>query len=151
MMRIQTDSVLRWAINNVATFRNNPCGPHRKFNTFDVNSCPQEVLAIKDIIVNQFELHDAQQEPIFKDFCGFITEGGYVHKHKDPNQGQLIHTRFNVMVSKPVEGGVAVIDGQEVSVEEGEVWRCDAGICEHWTTPVIGSKPRIILSFGFLL
>lgn len=150
-MNINVESVREWAIHNVATFKNNPAGANRKFKVLDGNDYPQEALEVKNQIVSAFNLEGKQQEPMYKDFCGFITEGGFVHKHRDPNIGQLTHTRFNVLVSKPLAGGVAVIDGKEINVEEGDVWRCDAGLYEHWTTPVIGAKPRIVLSFGFLL
>jgi len=32
-----------------------------------------------------------------------------------------------------------------------EVWRCDASQVRHWCTPVVGQKPRIVLSFGFMI
>lgn len=150
-MQIETRPILSWALANVATFKNNVAGPNRRFKVLEGIEYPQEILKVKNLIVDKFKLHKVAQEPMFKDFCGFITEGGYVHKHKDPNQGSLVHTRFNLLVSKPLAGGIAVINGEEVNVEEGEVWRCDAGLYEHWTTPVVGYKPRIILSFGFLL
>lgn len=150
-MKIEVLPVLNWALNNVSLFKNNICGQHRKFKIFEENNYPKEVLNVKNEIINNFNLKNKKQEPIYKDFCGFITEGGYVHKHKDSNKDNLIHTRFNVLISKPIEGGIVFINNKEIIVEEGEVWKCEAGLYEHWTTPVIGIKPRIILSFGFLL
>lgn len=150
-MNINVESVREWAIQNIDSFQINPCGQHRRFKIFEDNNYPKEVLEVKNQIVSAFNLTDKQQEPLYRDFCGFITEGGFVHKHKDPNKNGLIHTRFNVLVSKPTEGGLVFIDNKEVFVEEGNVWVCKAGLYEHWTTPVIGNKPRIILSFGFLL
>jgi hypothetical protein len=44
-----------------------------------------------------------------------------------------------------------VQDGVEMVVEEGDVWRCDASRVRHWCTPVRGPKPRIVLSYGFLI
>ena len=70
----------------------------------------------------------------------------------DSNQGDLKHTRFNVILSKPVGGGGSPIHGAEIlEVAEGGTWRCDAGSKTHASTVVIGNKPRIIMSFGFLL
>lgn len=149
-MNVDVSAARAWALENVGRFKPNPCGPNRRFLIFD-DWYPQEVEVIRQQIVKAFDLHGAITEPMYKDFCGFITDGGFVHRHIDPNQGDLIHTRFNVLVSKPDVGGVAVINDVEVHVEEGGVWRCDAGRYYHSTTPVVGDKPRIVLSFGFLL
>lgn len=150
-MLVDIKDALEWSLKNSYTFSNNPAGLNRKFRIFNDSDLPKEFKEIKQKIISFFNLKDAQQEPVFKDFCGFITETGFVHKHKDPNKDGLIHTRFNVLLSKPISGGIPVIDGKEINVTEGEVWECKAGIYEHWTTPVVGSKPRIVLSFGFLL
>jgi hypothetical protein len=141
--------VKKWADENYKTFRPNGFG--RQYGILQNINTPKEVWEIKEKVVDFFKLHDAKQEPIFKDYCGYIKEGGAIHKHTDINEGSLIHTRFNVMISKPIEGGEPVQNNIVLSVNEGDVWRCDAGKVLHWCTPVIGNKPRIVLSFGFLL
>jgi hypothetical protein len=138
-----------WA--NVNKNRFTPNGFGRQFGIFSNIGYPKAALAIRKRIIEQFSLGSAIQEPMFKDYCGYITEGGAIHKHSDPNQGDLIHTRFNVLISKPVSGGIPVQNDKEIVVEEGDVWRCDAGIVKHWCTEVVGGKPRIVCSFGFLL
>jgi hypothetical protein len=138
-----------WA--NVNKNRFTPNGFGRQFGIFSNIGYPKAALAIRKRIIEQFSLGSAIQEPMFKDYCGYITNGGAIHQHKDPNQGKLIHTRFNVMISKPIEGGEPVQAGVVIKVEEGDVWRCDAGLVEHWCNTVIGDKPRIVLSFGFLV
>jgi len=141
--------IIDWAIANKPRFKPNGFG--RQYGDLATLNAPAIVWDIKSKIIAANGLQDCQQEPIFKDYCGFITAGGAIHKHQDPNQNGKIHTRFNVMVSKPISGGVPVIDEKEVYVEEGDIWRCDAGLLEHWCTPVVGNKPRIVLSFGFLV
>ena len=49
------------------------------------------------------------------------------------------------------EGGVIHIDGKAVKIEEGELFIVPAGVKEHYTTPVVGDRPRVIISFGFLV
>lgn len=143
-------AIREWALKNYTLFR--PNGYGRQYGILaEFDDAPDEVWVIKRNIVDEYDLHNAIQEPIFKDFCGFITDGGQVHEHKDPNQGGLIHTRFNIMISKPEIGGNPVIDGIEVNVKEGEMWICQAGLYKHYCTEVKGNKPRIILSFGFLI
>lgn len=141
--------ITEWANKN--KYRFTPNGFGRQYGDLLALCAPAEVWQIKERIVKTHDLHSALPEPFFKDYCGYITEGGAIHKHQDPNQGNKIHTRFNVMISKPVSGGIPVIDGKEIQVEEGDVWKCEAGLYEHWCTPVIGDKPRIVLSFGFLI
>jgi hypothetical protein len=141
--------IVDWANLTYKSF--NPNGFGRQYGILQELDPPEEVWLIKNQIVNVYDLHRAKQEPIYKDYCGYITAGGAIHKHTDPNEGKLVHTRFNVMVSKPIEGGEPIQDGVVINVEESDVWRCDAGLVKHWCLPVVGDKPRIVLSFGFLL
>lgn len=143
--------IVCWANDKYKDFEPNGFG--RQFGVLQRKDLkpPKEVWEIKDIILNNCKLQGAEQEPNFKDYCGYITEGGAIHKHTDPNKGKKIHTRFNVMVSKPEQGGEPVQADKVIEVEEGSVWRCNAGVVAHWCNPVVGSKPRIVLSYGFLL
>jgi hypothetical protein len=141
--------ITKWANDHYKYFRKNGYG--RQYGVLKELNPPPEVWKIKQEIVNLHKLHNAKQEPCFKDYCGYITDGGAIHKHKDPNEQNLTHTRFNVLVSKPLSGGEPIQGGTVIEVKEGEVWRCDAGKVEHWCNPVVGEKPRIVLSFGFLI
>jgi hypothetical protein len=138
-----------WAVENHGKFKSNGFG--RQYGVLQELNPPKEVWEIKKQVINLYGLSNAKQEPIFKDYCGYITEGGAIHKHIDGNEGKLIHTRFNVMISKPLAGGEPVQESNIINVQEGDIWRCDAGKVLHWCTPVVGNKPRIVLSFGFLL
>jgi hypothetical protein len=143
--------VAAWAKDSHKAFQPNGFG--RQYGILQRNDLtpPAEVWEIKRRIVEAHGLEAAQQEPTYQDFCGFITEGGAIHPHRDRDHGGKQHVRFNVMVSKPLEGGIPVQEGVEMAVEEGGVWRCDASRVQHWCTPVAGGKPRIVLSFGFLI
>jgi len=74
-----------------------------------------------------------------------------VQPHSDPNPPRKIHTRFNVLINKPEEGGEAIINDQIVSTEENELWVCAAGKYTHSSVLVKGDKPRILLSYGTYL
>ena len=138
-----------WATENYKYFIKNGYG--RQFGVLEKFNPPTEVWDIKNKIIDLYGLQSAKQEPLFKDYCGYITNGGAIHKHTDPNDGHLIHTRFNVLISKPIEGGEPIQNDKIISVNEGDVWRCDAGKVLHWCNEVKGDKPRIVLSFGFLI
>jgi hypothetical protein len=139
-----------WADNNYCYFKKNGYG--RQFGVLEkFDDVPDEIWQIKNKIVDFYGLHNKKQEPLYKDYCGYITNGGAIHKHTDPNEGNLIHARYNVMVSKPFNGGEPIQNGFVLKVEEGDVWKCLAGRDTHWCNTVLGNKPRIVLSFGFLI
>jgi hypothetical protein len=52
-------------------------------------------------------------------------------------------------LSVPDSGGNPIYDGEVINVEERMLWRCEAGLYNHASLPVIGSKSRINISFGF--
>ena len=71
-------------------------------------------------------------------------------EHMDLNKEDgRIHTRFNIMISCPTEGGYAIIEDNVIEVEENEPWICVAGLHKHSTVKMQGTKNRIMLSFGY--
>jgi hypothetical protein len=89
------------------------------------------------------------EEPIFGNFVGVNQETGFVHKHTDPkNELGYHHVRLNFMVQKPNSGGNPVLDGIEYQIQENQSWINIADIWMHGSTPVVGSKNRIVLSLG---
>jgi hypothetical protein len=153
-MRIDTNllaPVSFWAIKSHKAFAPNGFGRQYGVLYRKELAPPSEVWEIRRQIVEANGLQGCDTEPIFQDFCGFITAGGVIHEHQDFDHNGKQHIRFNVMVSKPEAGGIPLQDGVEIAVEEGDVWRCDASRVRHWCTPVQGKKPRIVLSYGFLV
>jgi hypothetical protein len=88
---------------------------------------------------------------LFGIFLGVNTQTGFVHEHTDPTKQGYYHVRLNFLVSKPFAGGMPVINGQEFSVDENESWINLASEWWHKSTPVVGDKPRIVLSLGALV
>jgi hypothetical protein len=143
--------VSAWAIESHKAFKPNGYGRQYGVLYREDLAPPPEVWEIRRLVVEANSLQTCPTEPVFQDYCGFITEGGAIHPHQDPDYNGKQHVRFNVMVSKPEAGGIPVQDGEALAVEEGDVWRCDASRVRHWCTPVQGPKPRIVLSYGFLI
>ena len=109
-----------------------------------------DLLYLSDIFLQHYGLPEDTQIDSFLGFLASYSEKGHeVHRHRDANLSDTVHTRINVLISKPERGGNPVINRKEIVVQENETWLCVAG--EHWhsTTKVEGSKPRIILSLGY--
>tara|TARA_R100000654_G_C2613769_1_gene117190 strand:+ start:118 stop:588 length:471 start_codon:yes stop_codon:yes gene_type:complete len=98
-----------------------------------------------------FNLIPKAVEPLFKNFLGCnYLEGAEVHEHMDSAPKGFVHTRCNLMIKKPKEGGNPVIDGKEIDVQNNDLWLCLASLEKHKTTPVKKGE-RIIFSFGGLV
>jgi len=78
-----------------------------------------------------------------------MFDGAQLHSHVDPNVDNLIHTRFNVYIKIPDEGGYPVYNGKVYRLKERTYLCCRAGIEPHYCQKVKGD--RIIISYGFLI
>ena len=112
---------------------------------------PNCIYEIKKRIIEAELLHDFDGEPLFEDSIGYMLNGAKLHKHTDPNHNNLVHTRFNVYVQLPYEGGYPIYNNNLYKLKERTYICCRAGIDYHECQEVKGDKPRIMLSFGFLL
>ena len=100
---------------------------------------------------NSFGLLELYPEPVFKNFIGnHYADGAAVHEHMDRAPIGYTHTRCNWMIKKPVKGGDPIINGNMLSVKEGDLWICLASREFHSSTP-IETGERIICSFGALI
>jgi hypothetical protein len=95
---------------------------------------------------------DIIEEVLFGNFIGFNSPGSFVHRHKDrckiPNYD---HVRLNFLVLKPTGGGMPILDGVILNVNQNECWINIASKWEHTCSTVYGETPRIILSLGSLV
>ena len=137
--------------NDPSFFRQN--GDARRFCILNQVTTPISKLLVnyREQVFKDFCLSSFEEEPMFGIFLGVNTENGFVHEHRDPTKDGFYHTRLNFLVSKPIEGGIPVINGEEFSVKDGESWINLACEWRHSSTPVVGDKPRIVLSLGALV
>lgn len=145
-----TAPVLNWATNNSNRFEKN--GHKRQFGALKKLNAPQEVWEIKKQLVNFYQLQNAEADNFLPDFCGFITDGGKVHLHSDIcHIKDKFFVRLNLMILKPLVGGMPIIGGEKLNIEENGSWMCEASKKAHECELVFGEKPRIVLSFGFVV
>jgi hypothetical protein len=145
-------TLLDWVELNYPSFVINPINVGRKLKIISIEDSIWELIStIKNKIIKIEDICDWKKEPMFNDFIGVNSKGGNIHTHVDSNDGNYIHTRWNLILSYPEDGGHSIYNGKINVLEEGLIWKCVAGKYYHGSTKVIGDKPRITLSFGFLI
>jgi hypothetical protein len=131
-------------VNPSFNFKLNTAGNGRRFATQDTSPYWDEAFM-------EFGLKPVEVEPIFKNLTGnHYQDGAFVHPHTDPAPEGFVHTRCNLMLKKPKQGGNPILDGKEIDVEEGDLWLCLASMELHSSTPIKGGE-RLIFSFGGLV
>ena len=145
--------LVEWCNKNFKYFKENEKGKGRYFITLNqVNNSPLELVKeLKDRIIKLENIVDWIEEPLFSDYIGINTRNGEIHPHRDPNVGKYIHTRYNIILSWPDNGGESIYENNINVLYENLIWKCIAGKVKHASKPVLGDKPRITLSLGFLI
>ena len=117
----------------------------------EIDDIPKIVWEIKKRIMEKENLYGYEQEPSLRDSIGYMLDGGSLHTHTDPNKDGLVHTRFNVYVQIPYEGGIPIYAGYRINLKERTYTCCRSGLDSHYCEKVKGDRERVVLSFGFLL
>lgn len=145
-MQYVNDLIMR----NMDQFSANSAGANRKFLKMDyVTPEGDRVLFdMKERMAAHYAIGEYVVPPTLKDFVGYITEGGSIHPHTDPDLPGKRHVRINVLVSQP-GGCIPLLEGVPIAVAEGDAWLNLASQCIHATTPVVGPGFRSAISFGY--
>ena len=99
----------------------------------------------------EFNLVPTCVEPTYENFLGnHFKDGASVHIHKDNAPNDFVHTRCNLLLKKPLIGGNPIIDGEEINLEENDLWLILASLEQHGSTPIQGGE-RLMFSFGGLV
>ena len=108
----------------------------------------EKIIQTRTDFYNRVGIKNFEEENNYGIFLGLNLEGGFVVPHRDMNDLNRVHTRINFLLSKPVKGGNIVINNKKIELQENEGWINLASKWLHGSTPVEGSKPRIVLSYG---
>jgi hypothetical protein len=157
----EQSELLLWANSNSHLFNVNETGsdsvnaPYgsRKIGILKkIKNSPLELVKkIKDRVIEIEQIKNWKEEPDFKDAIGIHGDSGAIHIHTDRNAPGHVHVRYNVILSYPNEGGHSIYNDKINILKERMVWRCVAGKIPHGSTTVVGDKPRITLTLGFLI
>jgi hypothetical protein len=150
--------LLDWIYENEDKFTPNPAGPERKFYSFgDDPTLPQLFLDVKKRILKRENIKPFTENPYsrmgvpYKDYIGWVSEGGHIHPHQDPTQEPYQHIRYNLFLSTPKKGGIPIYNYKRLRMRERSYLRCNSGNEVHGCDFVEGNKPRIVVSYGVLI
>lgn len=148
-------TLIHWATRELAEGRLSPnkAGPGRFFARYhnDHPGLPDTARHVKARAIREFGISCFEEEPRYRCFLGCNTEGGFVHAHVDDQPTGKDHIRLNIMLSRPDGGGMPIVGAQQLDVQETDLWCFHPGIVRHGSTPVVGSRPRFVLSIGVLV
>jgi hypothetical protein len=151
--------LLKWIEKNINLFKINSTksegvlyGSRKMYIVENQNDeCFDLIKKIKNKVIEIENITDWIEEPYFKDLIGINGTGGSIQQHTDPNIDGYTHTRYNLILKYPIEGGHSIYNNKINILKENMVWKCVAGKVMHGSVPVKGEIPRIILSLGFLI
>lgn len=143
--------LLGWASAQRDKLHANSIGPGRFSAPLAELDADDTVKAIQSRVEAEFGFTAEQTFTMLPHYLSFNEEGAFIHQHKDLTDEGKIHYRVNVMVAAATEGGNVLIEGQApVRLEDGDAYLIEASEVVHGTTTVVGTKPRIVLSFGYV-
>ena len=82
-------------------------------------------------------------------FFQILKSGSATHYHRDGNDGDMYHIRFNVIIQNAECGGESIYNGVVQKGMERQYIMCRSGIDKHSSRTIIGDKPRLAISYGF--
>jgi hypothetical protein len=144
------EHVTKITLENAEQFKANQAGANRKFMKMDSVTPDGDTFLyeVKQSLAKHYDLGDYVVPPNLKDFIGYITDGGSIHPHKDPDLPGKRHVRINVLVKQP-GGCLPLLEDVPIAVAVGDAWLNLASQCTHGTTPVEGPGYRSAISFGY--
>jgi len=131
--------------------------PERKFARLrDLQDIPPLFVLLRERAAKLIGLSDPADiaepgEHRFTSYVSVISEGGAVQPHTDPEPEGFRHIRLNILVSKPAMGGMPVIGNTRLDITERGGWFFFPNKFLHSSEPVEGSKPRILVGYGFIV
>jgi hypothetical protein len=141
--------LLEWAEEQRALLKPNPMGEHRY--SLPIRELPyNKVLRdVRERVLQEYNLKDRiHNDGFIGSILSYQTEGAFVHSHRDEIKDKR-HLRFNLFLSVPDSGGVPIYEGEEIPIKERLLIPYEADKYFHSSTRIVGSKPRIIISFGW--
>lgn len=146
----ERDEIVSLVMNNKDKFHST--GFRRYRCQFDgIDTIPNVLKNLKKRIVERECLEGYETDPTFGDSVSYMTNGGELHPHTDPPHDGKEHIRFNVYVQLPEYGGRPIYAGVKHNLREKQYICCRSSMDLHSVTKCVGSRIRIMVSFGFII
>lgn len=149
----ELDFILKFIHINEDLFEENGISPNRKYLTLNKEpNLPKLFFDIKKRILTKENIStDYIDNSTYRDYIGYITNGGKIHLHNDPTIPGYDHVRFNLFLSVPKKGGFPIYNGVTIPVKVGDYVKCNSSKEYHECELVEGNIPRIVISYGIYL
>jgi|TARA_E500000318_G_scaffold32926_1_gene32579 hypothetical protein len=145
----EQSELLRWIFENENIFEENIVSSNRKFLRINsIKKVPELFFDIKKRILEKENIKNYELDPFFGDMVTWNSEGGSIQLHDDPTIPGREHYRFNLFLSKPISGGDPIYNNEKLNFNEREYIKYHVNRYKHMSKPVIGQKPRIVISYG---
>jgi hypothetical protein len=143
--RIINDWPYAKKISYSKNFVTNKVSPGRRFARQEMN------LDLWKKSFEAFNIIPEKEEPVFGNLLmNHFEEKACTHIHRDSAPKGYVHIRANVMLKKPKIGGDIIIDKEQFSVKENDLWLILASLENHGSTPIYEGE-RLLYSFGCLI
>lgn len=150
-VKSELENFLNHNFDGPTYFKNN--GNARRYCCLNQQNTPVTdlLLAYRKFVFQQIGINFFEEEPMLGIFLGVNSHSGFIQEHIDSAKHDFYHVRMNFLLSKPFQGGVPMIREEYLDIQENESWLLLASEWPHNSTPVIGKKPRVVLSLGALV
>lgn len=143
--------MLFWIFSNQKNFKQNPAGPYRKYLSFSENkNIPKIFFDVRNRIIENEKIKNYITEPKLGNMITWVSKNGFIHKHTDSSIHLYDHVRYNLCLCSPFSGGRTIYNKEVVQIKEGNYVKCHTKY-DHETEIVTSFKPRICVSYGFLI
>jgi len=146
----ESDLLSGWVMNRLHLFKLVQEGQYLGVIA-DLPRVPRIVKEIEHRLVSLEGLGHYRAEPEYGHIFVVNLPGSALHLHRDPDQPDGLHVRYNCMVKKPTQGGLSIYGDSVNDPPELSLWRCLPNRYLHGSTAVEGGQPRIILSMGYII
>lgn len=137
---------LDWINKNISSNRRVILSPE------DISNAPLELIEkYKSQIIQLENIKNFLSKAKSGNFVWIEGENSTINYHFDNNFDKYVHTRYNLILSYPEQGGHSIYGDKVNVLKERMLWKCIAGKVKHGATKVIGIKPRVTLSFSFFI
>jgi hypothetical protein len=115
-----------------------------------VDNVPNEFFEIRNRIKKVLNFENELIRKNTASFVGYMMKDGFVPTHKDSSFPGHTHIRANIMVAIE-KGGDPIIDKKTYFLKSGDLIAFPADLIEHSTSIQLSEKPRILISYAFLI